>query len=206
MPAPSPASCRCAERGAAVVTALLTVALVAGLASALVADYGAGLESLAGRRDQAQARWLARGAVDWGRNVLADDRRRTRVDHLGETWAIRVPPMAVEEGEVGGELQDLSGLFNVNNLAPAGEASEANAEAFVRLASATGISAVEAAAKLISIISEMREQRARAPRGRGADARRGAAAGAGRARGACASGDARADAARAHHRHRGDGP
>ncbi|MCB1914185.1 MAG: type II secretion system minor pseudopilin GspK [Rhodocyclaceae bacterium] len=145
MPAPSPASCRCAERGAAVVTALLTVALVAGLASALVADYGAGLESLAGRRDQAQARWLARGAVDWGRNVLADDRRRTRVDHLGETWAIRVPPMAVEEGEVGGELQDLSGLFNVNNLAPAGEASEANAEAFVRLASATGISAVEAA-------------------------------------------------------------
>ena len=144
MPAPSPDSYRCAERGAAVITALLTVALVAGLASALVADYGAGLENLAGRRDQAQARWLARGAVDWGRNVLADDRRRTRVDHLGEPWAIRVPPMTVDEGEVSGELKDLSGLFNLNNLAPAGEASEAHAEAFVRLAGAVGIDAVEA--------------------------------------------------------------
>ena len=144
MPAPSPASYRCAERGAAVITALLTVALVAGLASALVADYGAGLESLAGRRDQAQARWLARGAVDWGRNVLSDDRRRTRVDHLGEPWAIRVPPMAVEDGEVGGELKDLSGLFNVNNLAPGGKASEADADAFVRLAGVAGITAVEA--------------------------------------------------------------
>ncbi len=139
MPARSRASWPCAERGAAVVTALLTVALVAGLASALVADYGAGLESLAGRHDQAQARWLARGAIDWGRNVLSDDAARTSVDHLGEPWAIRVPPTPVEDGEVSGELRDQSGLFNLNNLAPGGRASEPQAEAFVRLAVATGI-------------------------------------------------------------------
>lgn len=151
MPAPSRVSSRCAERGAAVITALLTVALVAGLASALLADYGAALESLAGRHDQAQARWLARGAVDWGRNVLSDDAARTNVDHLGEPWGIRVPPTPVEDGEVSGELRDQSGLFNLNNLAPGGTASAEQGEAFVRLAMATGIGAAEAAAMAAAI-------------------------------------------------------
>lgn len=145
MRARSRAFSRCAEAGAAVITALLTVALVAGLASALVADYGAGLESLAGRHDQAQARWLARGAVDWARNVLADDRRTDpRVDHLGEPWAVRVPPTPVEEGEVGGELQEQSGRFNLNNLAPGGHADEAQIEVFERLMAAVGIGPGEA--------------------------------------------------------------
>ncbi|MCB1957373.1 MAG: type II secretion system minor pseudopilin GspK [Rhodocyclaceae bacterium] len=151
MPARSPASWRCAERGAAVITALLTVALVAGLASALLADYGASLESLAGRHDQAQARWLARGAIDWGRNVLSDDAARTTVDHLGEPWAIRVPPTPVEDGEVSGELRDQSGLFNLNNLAPGGAASEEQQEAFVRLCGAVGIPGSEATRVALTI-------------------------------------------------------
>lgn len=144
MPAPSGASSRCAERGAAVIMALLTVALVAGIATALIADYGAGLESLAGRRDQAQARWLARGAVDWGRNVLSDDAGSNTVDHLGETWTVRVPPTPVEDGEVGGELRDQSGLFNLNNLAPGGFGNEEQAQSLVRLMIAIGIAAGEA--------------------------------------------------------------
>ncbi len=152
MPAPSRASSRCAERGAAVITALLTVALVAGMASALLADYGAGLESLAGRHDQAQARWLARGAVDWGRNVLSDDAARTNVDHLGEPWAIRVPPTPVEDGEVSGELSDQSGLFNLNNVAPGGADDADQAEALQRLALATGVSAGDAFALVEALI------------------------------------------------------
>ena len=152
MPARLPASSRCAERGVAVITALLTVALVAGMATALVADYGAGLESLAGRHDQAQARWLARGAVDWGRNILSDDAGSNNIDHLGEPWALRVPPTPVEDGEVGGELRDLSGLFNVNNVAPDGLGDEAQAEALMRLMRATGIAPAKAENAVLTLI------------------------------------------------------
>ena len=93
-----------AQRGAAVILALLTVALVAGLAAASVGDLGVAMDQVTGRHDQAQARQLARGAVDWARNVLAEDARSSSVDHLGEAWATKVPPTPVEEGEVSGEL------------------------------------------------------------------------------------------------------
>lgn len=105
-----------AQRGAAVILALLTVALVAGLAAASVGDLGVAMDQVTGRHDQAQARQLARGAVDWARNVLAEDARSSSVDHLGEAWATKVPPTPVEEGEVSGELQELSGRLNLNNL------------------------------------------------------------------------------------------
>ena len=105
-----------AQRGAAVILALLTVALVAGLAAASVGDLGVAMDQVTGRHDQAQARQLARGAVDWARNVLAEDARSSTVDHLGEAWATKVPPTPVEEGEVSGELQELSGRLNLNNL------------------------------------------------------------------------------------------
>lgn len=122
---------RCAQRGAALILALLTVALVAGLAAAAMGELGLAVDSASGRHDQIQARLLARGAVDWARNVLAEDARRSNVDHLGEDWAIRVPPTPVEDGEVGGEVQDLSGRINLNDLVAEGRD---NAEAIARMA------------------------------------------------------------------------
>ena len=74
------------------ILALLTVAFVAGLAAAAVGDLGVAMDQVTGRHDQAQARQLARGAVDWACNVLAEDARGSTVDHLGEAWAVQVPP------------------------------------------------------------------------------------------------------------------
>lgn len=117
MPVPSRAYSRCAERGVAVIMAMLTVALVAALAAAVLAEFGASVDSVSGRRDLAQARWLARGAIDWARNVLAEDKRTTKtIDYIGEPWSTRVPPTEVEEGEVSGEIDDLSGRFNLNSV------------------------------------------------------------------------------------------
>ncbi len=109
-------SSRFAERGVAVIMAMLTVALVAMLATAIVTAYGFALDSVSGRHDLDQARWLARGAVDWARNVLAEDKRNGNVDHFGEAWATKIPPTPVEEGEISGEIEDLSGRFNLNLL------------------------------------------------------------------------------------------
>jgi len=126
------------QHGAAVILALLTVALVAGLAAASMGDLGVAMDQVAGRHDQAQARQLARGAVDWARNVLSEDARTSQVDHLGEAWAVKVPPTPVEEGEVGGELQELSGRLNLNNLA--GDSADiVEVERFQRLLSIAGV-------------------------------------------------------------------
>jgi len=124
-----------------VIVALLCVALAAGLAAAILGDFGRSLDSVAGRQDQAQARLLARGAVDWARNVLADDKKRTSVDHDREMWAVRVPPTPVGEGSVGGEISDRSGLFNLNNLAPEGRPDATATAQFGRLLSTVGASA-----------------------------------------------------------------
>ncbi|WP_374399748.1 type II secretion system minor pseudopilin GspK [Niveibacterium sp.] len=133
------------QRGVAVIMAMLTVALVAALAASVVAAFGFAVESLSGRHDLAQARWLARGAIDWARNVLADDSRRSGdIDHLGETWAVKVPPTPVDEGEVSGEIEDLSGRFNLNNLAPNGVVDKDAVKQFARLLEVVGVASAQA--------------------------------------------------------------
>ena len=142
-PTPQAPSAR-PQRGAAVILALLTVALVAGIAAAAVGDLGVAMDQVIGRHDQAQARQLARGAVDWARNVLAEDAGRSGVDHLGEAWAVKVPPTPVEEGEVSGELQDLSGRINLNNLVQMGGAHLLERDRFMRLLGMVGVGEADA--------------------------------------------------------------
>jgi general secretion pathway protein K len=120
-----------------VILALLTVALVAGLAAAAVGDLGVAMDQVTGRHDQAQARQLARGAVDWARNVLAEDARGSTVDHLGEAWAVQVPPTPVEEGELAGEIRELSGRVNLNNLVQLDGPDALEIEQFQRLLAAS---------------------------------------------------------------------
>lgn len=125
---------RCARQaGAAVILAMITVLLCAGIAAAAIATVGRSIDGAQGAQDQAQARLLARAAIDWARNVLADDRIRTAVDHTGQPWAVRVPPTPVEQGEVSGEIIDLSGRFNLNNLSRPGVEGETAIAAFSKL-------------------------------------------------------------------------
>ncbi|HEX5125673.1 MAG TPA: type II secretion system minor pseudopilin GspK [Rhodocyclaceae bacterium] len=144
------------NRGGAIIMAMLTVALVAGIATAIVADYGNAVSHLSGRHDQAQARWLARGAVDWARNVLEADYIRAganKVDHLGEDWAIKVPPTPIEEGEVSGELEEQSGRFNLNSLVGSdGKVNAPQVRIFLRLLAALGYSSQQSKAIAAPII------------------------------------------------------
>jgi general secretion pathway protein K len=129
------------QRGAAVVVALFVLALVAIVAASSLDAFGAALDAASGRQERDQARLLARGAVDWARNVLADDKLNSTADHAGEAWAVKVPPTPVEEGEVSGEIADLSGRFNLNNLAPGGLPDARASGEFIRLLGQLGIDA-----------------------------------------------------------------
>ena len=135
------ANMRSGSRGAALVAALLTVALATLLATQMITAQSDAMQNLGGRRDFAQARWLARGAADWARAILAEDARNSRIDHAGESWAIKVPPLPVKsgqaqdifEGKLSGEIVEQDGRFNLNRLSPAGKADPEQIDVFVRL-------------------------------------------------------------------------
>jgi general secretion pathway protein K len=147
-------SMRLRQRGAAIILAMLTLMLVAGISSFVIRNYGAAVASISGRHDQAQARLLARGAVDWARNVLSEDARTAgAVDHYNEIWATRVPPTPVEEGEVGGELDELSGHFDINGLVRAGAVDQDQAAVFGRLLTELGISPNQASGLTTALVA-----------------------------------------------------
>ena len=56
--------------------------------------------------DHVQARALIQAGVNWARAILSDDRRANNVDYLGEPWALRLPAMPVDNGELAGYLED----------------------------------------------------------------------------------------------------
>jgi general secretion pathway protein K len=77
--------------------------------------------------------------VDWSRAVLGNDARSNSVDHLGEPWALRLPPMPVENGELAGYIEDQQGRFNLNNLVKGGKVNLAQLANFQRLLSVLGL-------------------------------------------------------------------
>ena len=86
------------QRGAAILAALLTVALVAGLSVAAFWQQWRGVEVEQAERQRLQAEWLLAGAVDWARTSVGDDGLRSpAVDHLGEAWAQPVQGLSLEE-------------------------------------------------------------------------------------------------------------
>jgi general secretion pathway protein K len=124
---------RRSQQGAAILMAILTVALVAALASAIIAEHGAAIEQLGGRADQAQARWLARGAIDWARNVLEYRQQYAPFDARAGQWTTPVPPMPIDEGELSGGIEEVSSRFNINSLVSNGVVNASQQAVFLRL-------------------------------------------------------------------------
>jgi general secretion pathway protein K len=105
-----------AQRGVALITAVLMVAL----ATMLAVDVG-----YRGFLDQRrtgtlfaldQGYEIALGAEAWAADFLKKDMQESQTDHLGETWARPLPPLPIEGGTVEGRLEDMQGRFNLNNL------------------------------------------------------------------------------------------
>lgn len=71
---------------------MLTVTLVATLASAALWQQWRATEIEAAERQRVQAGWILTGALDWARLILREDARGNQnsgnADHLGEPWAM----------------------------------------------------------------------------------------------------------------------
>ncbi len=121
------------QRGVALLTALLIVALAAVAAAAISRDQYLDLHRVQNLLYADQAYEHALGVEDWGRGVLLrdlqhDQSTNAQMDAPGEAWSVPLPSTAVEGGSVQGRIEDMQGRFNLNNLVAVptsqGEASE----------------------------------------------------------------------------------
>ena len=122
-----------AQRGMAVITAILVVALVASAASFMAWQQQLWVRQVENLNAQAQSRAVVLAALQWARSALADDARRNTVDHLDEGWAQPLTPLPVEGGELAGTVTDEQGRFNLNSLVRAGKTSATDLAVFRRL-------------------------------------------------------------------------
>jgi general secretion pathway protein K len=140
------------QRGAAIVTALLIVALATTIVSALFARQSATVRTIENRLAITQARWIERAAIDWARVILRQDARSSSTDHLGEPWAVPVADTRVNASvgaggaldtgatpaTLSGQILDMQGRFNLANVVPGGRVDPVEAAALATLLTLVG--------------------------------------------------------------------
>ena len=117
------------ECGSATVTALMVVGVAAVLLAGLMWRQQIQIRTLENVRDQVQAQWLQRTAIDFARLVLVEDQRNSQIDHLGEAWALPLAdgkvadflknadvPDEISAVTLRGQLLDAQSQFNLSNL------------------------------------------------------------------------------------------
>jgi general secretion pathway protein K len=77
-----------AQRGAALLLAMLIMTLVTTLAAGMIWQQYRAIQVEAAERARSQAAWILLGALDWARLILREDARTGGADHLGEPWAV----------------------------------------------------------------------------------------------------------------------
>ena len=124
------------NRGAALLMAMITVALVATITASALWRQWRGVEIEAAERARVQSAWILTGALDWGRLILRgdlyEDRRKPQlVDHLGEPWSVPLAEARLStflsagdassasinrDAFLAGQVTDLQSRLNLMNL------------------------------------------------------------------------------------------
>jgi general secretion pathway protein K len=104
------------QRGVALITAVLVVALASIAAAAMLASANLAIHRTTTLSNTERAWWYVDGVEAWVKTLLQADAQNSPTDHLGEAWAKTVDYIPVDEGGLRGGLTDLQGRFNLNNL------------------------------------------------------------------------------------------
>lgn len=155
-----------AQRGAALLAAMLTVTLVATFAAAAMWQQWRALEIETAERARQQSAWILAGALDWSRLILREDARAGGADHLAEPWAValqeaRLSTFLAAERNVtqvedastdtadaflSGQISDLQARLNLTNLFQGTQDEKARAlQQFGRLFAQLGLPAQQLA-------------------------------------------------------------
>ncbi len=170
------------QRGAALLAAMLTVALVATFAAGALWQQWKSIEMEGAERQRTQARWLLTGALDWARVILREDARAGDVnapsDHLAEPWAVPLQEArmsnflaALPDGTgrtvdneklwqqvlLSGAVNDLQGRLNVTNLLQGEQLDAKTALAFERLFDALNLPPAQLSLLTQSLLAAQRQ-------------------------------------------------
>ena len=173
MPTASRFGPRRAQAGAALLTAMVIVALVATLATSMIWQQWRAVQVEAAERSRVQSAWILSGALDWARLILREDARNGGTDDLGEPWAVPLAEARLStflaadtsntddapDAFLSGAITDAQARYNVTNLITAGQIDPVEMAAFQRLCETIGVSADVAA----TIAADMRDASPVAP-------------------------------------------
>ncbi len=122
------------QRGVALITAVLVVAVAVLLATAMLERQVLTLHRSKNLLRGEQAFQYALAFEAWGKALLREDRRQaSQADTHSEAWSQPITSIAVPEGSLSGRLVDLDGRFNLNSLHVDGLDSELAIQIFQAL-------------------------------------------------------------------------
>jgi general secretion pathway protein K len=133
-----------AQRGVALLTVLLVVAVVTVICAGLISRQQLAIRSAANQLQARQAWQYALGGEILAKAVLVRDLRQGNpqqpVDTLGEAWALPIASFTLDEGgELQVRIEDPTGRFNLNSLVSQGRPDEQALARFRRLLLRLGI-------------------------------------------------------------------
>ncbi len=134
------------------LSAMLTVTLVATFAATALWQQYRSIEVEKAERGRVQVAWLLIGALDWSRLILRIDGRAGTTDHLAEPWSVALQEsrlstfLAADQNNTGGltaeesidaflsgHVVDAQSKLNIYNLVDKGTVSQPDFAAFTRL-------------------------------------------------------------------------
>jgi len=121
------------QRGAALLTAMIIVTLVATLAASMVWQQWRAVQVEVAERGRLQSAWILSGALDWAKLILREDAKSGGADHLGEPWAVPLAEARLStflaadknntddapEAFLSGSITDAQSHYNLRNLVDA---------------------------------------------------------------------------------------
>lgn len=162
-----------AQRGVALLAAMLTVTLVATFAAAALWQQWRAVEVETAERARMQASWVLIGAIDWSRLILLEDGRSgggtNNTDNLSEPWAIPLEEArltsflaadknvasdaldGLPDAFLSGRIVDAQSKLNVLNLVDAGKPVAGPVAAFTKLFTMLGLPPQELSAMVASL-------------------------------------------------------
>jgi general secretion pathway protein K len=157
------------QRGAALLTAMIIVTLVATLATSMIWQQWRAVQVEAAERARAQSAWILTGALDWARLILREDKRAGGADHLGEPWAVPLAEARLStflaadreassddyaiEAFLSGAIADAQSRYNLRNLFDQGKVLAPEQHVLERLCEIAGVSS-NIAARIASALAE----------------------------------------------------
>jgi len=121
------------EQGVALITVMLILALATILAVSMSSRQQLNIHRSSNIVNFEQAYQYILGAESWAQQILKRDDKGNDTDSFQDDWALPLPELPIEGGNMSGQIEDLQARFNLNNLVLNGKPQKLEVERFKRL-------------------------------------------------------------------------